>query len=83
MLPSRSWAPATTGWSVVPKFDGERPPCPSHFLAWAAGYDDPDFTGRSIAVHEEWLTSLPCPVLRLDSDSDVVDLVASILRWEP
>lgn len=36
------------------------------FLAWAARYDDPDFDGRSLAVHNRWLERLPASVLRLD-----------------
>ena len=53
------------------------------FVAWARGYDDPDFTGRSRAGHEEWLGGLSQPVLRLDSGGSREHLVAEVLRWEP
>src|SRR5690349_278852 len=36
----------------------------AEFLAWARGYDDPAFHGRSRAAHEEWLAGLSAPVLR-------------------
>ncbi len=48
------------------------------FMDWATRYDDPDFTGRSLARHERWLASLPCPVLRLDSDQPLQALVSSV-----
>ncbi|MBD0254247.1 MAG: hypothetical protein ICV83_00900 [Cytophagales bacterium] len=48
------------------------------FLAWAARYDDPGFTGRSRAVHERWLTTLACPVLRLEGDRSVAGRVDRI-----
>ena len=28
------------------------------FLTWASGYDDPEFTGRSLWAHEEWLAEV-------------------------
>lgn len=48
------------------------------FMDWATGYDDPAFTGRSLARHEEWLANLPCQVLRLDSNRPLETLVASV-----
>jgi adenylate kinase family enzyme len=51
------------------------------FMDWARGYDDPDFSGRSRARHETWLSSLPCPVLRLDSTQPVADLVGAVMAW--
>jgi adenylate kinase family enzyme len=48
------------------------------FMAWARGYDDDDFEGRSRARHERWLSTVPCPVLRLDSAMPVADLVAAV-----
>lgn len=37
------------------------------FLEWAAAYDTAGPDQRSRALHEEWLATLPCQVLRLDS----------------
>ncbi len=36
------------------------------FLEWAKKYDDPNFLGRSITVHTNWIKKLDCPVLRID-----------------
>lgn len=55
----------------------------AEFLTWAAGYDDPSFAGRSRAFHDAWLATLPCPVLALDGDAPVAELVATITSWEP
>ena len=50
------------------------------FLSWARGYDDPDFAGRNLRRHEQWLSTLPCPVLRIDSSRPVDDLVHAMTR---
>ena len=49
------------------------------FLDWARGYDDPAFTGRSRAAHEEWLAARSQPVLRLDSARDRDELKDLVL----
>lgn len=36
------------------------------FMRWARGYDDPDFSGRNIRAHREWIAELPVPVIELD-----------------
>ena len=53
------------------------------FLAWARGYDDPAFEGRSRVRHDHWLATLNCPVLHLDSDAPLETLRDEVLRWEP
>ena len=53
------------------------------FLEWARGYDDPAFEGRSRAAHEEWLSTLCRPVLRLDSAAPPTALRDAVLAWEP
>lgn len=50
------------------------------FAAWAEGYDEPSFPGRSRARHEAWLARQPAPVLRLDGTRPAGDLVAEALR---
>jgi adenylate kinase family enzyme/N-acetylglutamate synthase-like GNAT family acetyltransferase len=37
------------------------------FLEWAAKYDAGGMDVRSLVLHEHWMRSLPCPVLRLDA----------------
>ncbi len=60
--------------------DPERKAQYDEFLAWAARYDDPAFTRRSRATHEQWMTTLACPVLRLEGDLSVAGRVDRILR---
>ena len=38
------------------------------FLAWAAAYDEAGMEQRSRTLHEAWLATLACPVLRLEGD---------------
>jgi adenylate kinase family enzyme len=40
------------------------------FMAWAAAYETGSVE-RNRAMHEQWLTTLPCPVLRLTSVAPV------------
>ena len=37
------------------------------FIAWARSYDTAREPIRSLDMHERWITSLPCPVMRLSS----------------
>jgi hypothetical protein len=53
------------------------------FLEWARGYDDPGFAGRNHRRQEDWLASLPCPVIRLDSATPVRRLVEEVGGLRP
>jgi adenylate kinase family enzyme len=53
------------------------------FMEWAQSYDKPEFEGRNLVRHEEWLAQLRCPVLRLTSDKSVQGLVAAVQAWIP
>jgi adenylate kinase family enzyme len=48
------------------------------FLEWASHYDDGTREGRNLAMHETWLATLPCPVLRVDGARDLTALIAEI-----
>jgi hypothetical protein len=50
------------------------------FVTWAAGYEVPDFPGRSRALHEEWMTRFCGPVLRIDTAPPVAALVQQIVE---
>ncbi len=54
----------------------------AEFLAWARGYDDPAFDGRSRVAHEKWLAGLDLPVLRLDSAAPPTALRDRVLAWD-
>lgn len=50
------------------------------FLGWAADYDAGDASMRSRAAHEEWLATLPCPVLRLSGERTPSELCRSVVE---
>jgi adenylate kinase family enzyme len=50
------------------------------FIEWASHYDDCSREGRNLARHQAWLATLPCPVLRLDGDCPLEDLVKEVCR---
>lgn len=52
----------------------------SAFLAWATRYDDFKFTGRSIKIHRDWLASLSCEILEIDSRNSVENNVCMVLK---
>lgn len=43
-------------------------------MGWGEG------AGRNLRRHEQWLSALPCPVLRIVSSRPVDDLVHAITR---
>ena len=49
------------------------------FVTWAAGYEEPDFPGRSRTLHEQWMTQFDGPVLRIDTARPVDELVGDIV----
>lgn len=51
------------------------------FFDWARGYDDADFSGRSLVTQERWLQSLPCPILRMDSAEPLSQLLNAVTAW--
>lgn len=48
------------------------------FLEWAGRYDTGGLEMRSRALHEAWLATLPCAVLRLEGDRSVAEQLARI-----
>ena len=48
------------------------------FMAWAAAYDTGDVS-RTLAIHKQWLTVLPCPVLRLTTVATVAGHLDQVL----
>lgn len=58
---------------------GPREPAHRQFMDWASGYEDPHFDGRNRRQHEQWLSTLTCPVLQLDSALPTDELVAEVV----
>ena len=52
------------------------------FMAWAAKYDDPNFSGRSRYRHERWLDQLGKPVLKLDGLNAISELCDTVLNFQ-
>ena len=50
----------------------------SEFLEWASHYDDGTREGRSLPRHEKWLSTMTCPVHRLDGNRPTEDLVVEV-----
>ena len=50
------------------------------FVDWASHYDDGGGEGRTLDAHLDWLSKLPCPVLRLDGSRPLPALVAEVCR---
>ena len=48
------------------------------FLEWAGRYDAGGLEVRSRALHEAWLATLPCAVVRLEGDRIVAEQVAAL-----
>jgi len=48
------------------------------FLRWAGRYDAGGLEMRSRALHDAWLSALPCPTLRLEGDRPVAEQLARI-----
>lgn len=49
------------------------------FLEWAALYDTVGLEVRSRALHEAWMSTLPCRLLRIEGDTSVEERVARVL----
>jgi adenylate kinase family enzyme len=48
------------------------------FLKWAAQYDEGSPVERSRRLHEEWITHLRCPVIRVDGTKSINELCHEI-----
>jgi len=48
------------------------------FLTWASRYDEGPIDMRSRRLHEEWLSRLPCPGVRVDGSGSVEAICAQL-----
>lgn len=51
------------------------------FLEWASLYDHAGTEVRSKALHEQWMTDLSCPILRIEGDYSVEERVARVMNY--
>ncbi len=50
------------------------------YLDWAAAYDTGGLDMRSKAMHEKWITALPCTMIRIERDSTLQENLKTILK---
>ncbi|MEK4465611.1 MULTISPECIES: AAA family ATPase [Paenibacillus] len=51
------------------------------FMEWAALYDVAGVEVRSKVLHEEWMSALECPILRIEEDLSVGERVEIVQRY--
>lgn len=49
------------------------------FLEWANQYENPNFDGRSLKVHNDWMKLLDCKIVRLHGENELNKNVETIL----
>ena len=59
--------------------NGKRHQLHTEFVQWAFDYDEAGTHMRSRALHEAWLSKLPCPILRIEGDLSVEERVNTVL----
>jgi adenylate kinase family enzyme len=63
---------------------GWRYPEAEKFFDWASHYEDGTREGRSRSRHEAWLSSLMCPVVRVDGSDPIDKIVGDVVGfWFP
>jgi adenylate kinase family enzyme len=50
------------------------------FLEWADQYENPNFDGRSLKIHKNWIELLNCKALTIDGKSELNDKVETVLN---
>ncbi|MEK3981443.1 hypothetical protein MKY37_20740 [Psychrobacillus sp. FSL K6-2836] len=51
------------------------------FLEWASLYDEAGMEVRSKMLHEQWMSDLICPILRIEGDYTVKERVDLVLNY--
>jgi adenylate kinase family enzyme len=49
------------------------------FLHWAATYDDGDLNMRSRRLHQQWLSTLPCPIVCIEGEHTIDEQIATLV----
>lgn len=49
------------------------------FLDWAVSYDDGDVNMRSRRLHEQWLGTLPCPIICIEGEYAMAEQLAVLV----
>lgn len=67
------------GADILP--DGSKYEDMQTFLEWAALYDVAGVEVRSKVLHEEWMSVLECPVIRMEGDLTTIERVETVLSY--
>lgn len=51
------------------------------FIEWASLYDEAGLEVRSKALHEQWMSDLSCPILRIEGDYSVKERIDIVLDY--
>ncbi len=51
----------------------------SSFLEWANQYENPNFDGRSLKIHTNWIELLNCKILRIDGEIKLKSKIEIVL----
>jgi hypothetical protein len=49
------------------------------FLAWAASYDEGGMDIRSRQLHDQWLGTLQCPIVRFEGEHTIEKQLAMLM----
>lgn len=49
------------------------------FLEWADQYESPNFDGRSLKIHKNWMELLNCKTLTIDGEEELNDKIETVL----
>lgn len=60
--------------------DGKMYRIHKEFVEWASQYDEAGANMRSKALHDIWLSKLPCPVLKIEGDKTVEERMKIVIR---
>ena len=66
-------------WGARIQPGGDMESINAEFIAWAQSYDTAGTLRPGLATHEAWLADQPAPVLRLDSEASVDELVTAVM----
>ncbi|MDT0608137.1 AAA family ATPase [Croceitalea rosinachiae] len=50
------------------------------FLDWASQYENPNFNGRTLKVHNNWIELLDCKILRLNGEIELNSNVKKVMN---
>ena len=52
----------------------------NEFLEWSNQYENPNFKGRSLKIHNNWIEMLDCKILRLNGATELSNKVEIVLN---